>query len=167
MIKFEKVSYQQFKKDCLDLGYKEEDIELMYSNIKLPQRATEGSAGYDIFSVFHFVLKDKAEETPIIPTGIKVMMPKGVVLSILPRSSYGFKHGIRLANTSGIIDSDYYNNPNNEGHILLKLISQHESEEKIYIGDRIAQGIFTNYLVIDDDSPIQTDREGGIGSSGK
>lgn len=132
--------------------------------IILPRRNDEGSAGYDFF------LDQDVEiypgESVIVKTGIKAQMPKDVVLLLFPRSSLGFK-GIKLANTCGVIDSSYYNNEKNEGHIMVNLVN--ESGKPIYIGrgDKFCQGLFIPYLKTDDDCPINQTRVGGIGSSGK
>ena len=85
---------------------------------------------------------------------------------IYPRSSIGFKTNIRLSNTTGVIDSDYYNNPDNEGHMWIKFYNPTDEDYHIFIGDKIAQGIFTKFLVTDDDNADQ-DRTGGLGSTGK
>lgn len=102
-----------------------------------------------------------------IPTGIKVQMESDDMLSIYPRSSIGFKTGIRLANTVGIVDADYYNNADNEGHIFIKFFNPTDDDYKINVGDKIAQGIFTKYFVVDDEEEINTERAGGLGSTGK
>ena len=89
------------------------------------------------------------------------------ILYIYPRSSIGFKTGIRLSNTVGIVDADYYNNPDNEGHIFIKFFNPTDKDYQIHIGDKIAQGIFAKYLVVDDEEEIKTERSGGLGSTGK
>jgi len=88
------------------------------------------------------------------------------VLMIYPRSSIGFKTNIRLSNTTGIIDSDYYNNQDNEGHMWIKFYNPMDIDYKINIGDKIAQGIFTKFLIVDDDK-TDSERVGGLGSTGK
>ena len=101
----------------------------------------------------------------VIPTGVKAYMGAGEYLSIHIRSSMGIKHGIMLANSTGIIDADYYNNPDNEGHIMVALLNMTDKVFHVNKGDRIAQGIFTAYLKADDDN-ASSKREGGIGSTG-
>ena len=164
MIKFEKVSYEQFKKDLLkiqpELIGSEDSIKEFYNNIKLPKRSTTGSAGYDFVSPINAELTDKV----LIPTGIRAQMPQNVALMMYPRSGLGFKTGMRLANSTGVIDSDYYYS-DNEGHIMIKLVRGFD-DLKIHAGDRIAQGIFTNYLITDDDDTTDV-RKGGFGSTGK
>ena len=156
MRKFEKISLNQFMKDT-KLTEKE------YNKIIIPKRATQNSAGYD----FH-VLNDitlKPGEIIKIPTGIKAQMNKGEVLMIYIRSSLGFKYNLRLCNGTGIIDSDYYNNQDNEGHIFIKI--QNEGKETINLksSDRFAQGIFMKYLTVTDEKQINNIRQGGIGST--
>jgi dUTP pyrophosphatase len=164
MITFEKVNKEVFFKSVKDCGYcyTDEQLSQIYNDIKLPARATTGSAGYDIFvPVAGFI---EAGETLLIPTGIKAIMPQNVALLILPRSGIGFKTGIRLSNTIGLIDSDYQF-ADNDGHIMIKLTHGYKDYE-FKIGDRIAQAIFINYLTTDDDAALQS-RSGGIGSTGK
>lgn len=164
MIKFEKVSYEQFKKDLLkikpELIDSEDVIKEFYNNVKLPKRSTAGSAGYDFVSPIDANLTNRA----LLPTGIRAQMPQNVVLMMYPRSGLGFKTGMRLANSTGVIDSDYYYS-DNEGHIMIKLVRGFD-DLKIHAGDRIAQGIFTNYLTTDDDDTTDV-RKGGFGSTGK
>ena len=88
------------------------------------------------------------------------------VLKIVPRSSIGFKKGLMLINTIGIIDSDFYNNPDNDGNIGFKLKNLTDKTVEIKAGERIMQGIFEKYLIVDDDE-CEKIRVGGIGSSGK
>lgn len=156
MRKFEKISLEQFIKDT-KLTEKE------YNEITLPHRATTKSAGYD----FH-VLKEitlKPNEIKKIPTGIKAKMNSDEVLMIYIRSSLGFKYNLRLCNQTGIIDSDYYNNENNEGHIFIAI--QNEGKETITLkaNDRFVQGIFIKYLTVDNEKEIKSARTGGIGST--
>ena len=91
---------------------------LPLEEIPLPRRATAGSAGYDFVSPAETVIPPGG--SALIPTGIRAEMENGWVLMLFPRSSLGFKHGIRLCNTAGIIDSDYAF-AKNEGHIMVKL----------------------------------------------
>ena len=110
---FHKVSLNQFA-----LAYKDNNVENIYNDIKLPQRATKGAAGYDFFAPFDFTLKPN--ETITIPTGIRCEMDENRVLMIFPRSGLGFKYRMQLNNTVGIIDSDYFYS-DNEGHIFIKI----------------------------------------------
>ena len=156
MRKFEKISLKQFIKDT---GITEKE----YNEITLPHRATPQSAGYD----FH-ILEDltlKPGEIKKVPTAIKASMNSDEVLMIYIRSSLGFKYNMRMCNQAGIIDSDYYNNEDNEGHIFIAI--QNEGQETINLkaNDRFAQGIFIKYLTTDDEEEITSTRTGGIGST--
>lgn len=156
---FEAVSKEQFTKDFMKLfgGTGEK----AYDNVALPKRATTGSAGYDFVAPFGFTL-DKGDSI-VIPTGIRCKIDESWFLQIVPRSGLGFKFHVTLANTVGIIDSDYYNS-DNEGHIMVKLIADEPFEVKT--GDRFAQGIFMEYGIVVNDEATAT-RNGGFGSSGK
>ena len=118
--KFQKVSWEQFLEGWKDAfpNTEEEKIREIYDGIRLPRRATAGSAGYDFFSPVDFELKPG--ETLKMPTGIRAWMEPDWVLKIYPRSGLGFKYRLQLNNTVGIIDSDYYNS-DNEGHIFIKI----------------------------------------------
>lgn len=151
--KFEKVSLEEWQKET--------NIEL-YNEIKLPQRATKGSAGYDFYSPIDFTLNP--QETIKVPTGVRVKIEDGWFLSIFPRSSLGFKYRLRLNNTVGIIDSDYYH-ALNEGHIFIKITN--ESTDKVVTikkGEAFAQGIFIPFGITEDDD-AKTVRTGGMGST--
>ena len=168
--KFEKVSYEQFKTDLLDcLGSEypitEDDIKEIYNNIKLPKRATQGSAGYDFYSPIYFELKPG--ETIKLPTGIRCKMDSDVVLMLYPRSGLGFKYRMQLNNTVGVIDSDYYN-AKNEGHIMAKITNDTNENKNIIVlpGDGFMQGVFTEFLVTVDDEASGI-RTGGFGSTTK
>ncbi len=158
MRKFYKISYKQFKKDVCD------DKEL-YDSIELPTRSTKKSAGYDIRSIEEYTLK--SGESHAFKTGLKVDMNDDEVFFIFDRSSVGFKYDVCLSNSVGIIDADYYNNKDNEGHMAVKLINHGTKDYEIKKGDRIAQGIFLNYLCVDDEEEIKDERKGGIGSTNK
>lgn len=165
--KFHKVSYEQFETDfCSKYGsfsYPQEVIYSFYDSIKLPQRATSGSAGYDFYAPFHIILEPN--KTMTIPTGIKCEMENDWFLSILPRSGHGFKYGLRVINTVGIIDSDYIHS-DNEGHIMIKLINDSSVKKTIDIaaGAGMAQGIFIPYGITVDDN-VKSVRNGGFGST--
>ena len=164
--KFEKVSLSQFMKDYLDtFGSNEDEIKMIYDEIKLPKRATVGSAGYDFFSPLSFELKPN--ETLKIPTGIRVSINEGWVLSIYPRSGLGFKYRMQLNNTVGIIDSDYYYS-DNEGHIFIKITNATNENKTIIVekGSGFAQGIFTEFGIVEDDDVVEI-RNGGFGSTTK
>lgn len=158
---FEKVSVLEFKKRAGQLSL---SPERLYNDIVLPTRASLGSAGYDFYVITKFVIKPG--ETKVIPTGIKVYMDFDEYLGIYIRSSLALKHGIVLTNNVGIIDSDYYNNRDNEGHIMISITNTSDKPYDFEKGDKIAQGIFQKYYIIDEDVVVGK-RKGGIGSSGK
>ena len=132
--------------------------------VHIPERKTSGSSGYDLEAAENYVLAPHVI-TPI-GTGLKAYMQDDGYLSIFIRSSLAFKKGLTLANNTGIIDSDYYNNPDNEGHISIGLYNTGNEPVFIKKGDRIAQGIFMKYLTCDDDC-AEGERVGGIGSTGE
>lgn len=156
MRKFEIISKEQYQKDLEGM--------CEYSDISLPVRGTSHSAGYDFKSPIEFELKPG--EFKKVPTGIKVQMNDDEYLMLFVRSSMGFKYNIRLCNQVGIVDSDYYNNPDNEGHMFIKIQNEGTEIVKINKGDRFAQGIFNKYYLTDDDS-ANGNRTGGFGSTGK
>lgn len=170
---FEKVSYDTFKDALISHGgatLEESDIEYMYNQIKLPERSTKNSAGYDFFSPIGLTVP--AGACVIIPTGIKCNLKTtesdengqiGKFLALYPRSSYGFKYGMRLMNTVGIIDEDYYNNQENEGHIMVAINTMNEF--KLNFGDKFCQGIVQPYYKLSGEAEVETTRQGGIGST--
>lgn len=174
-MKFEKVSYEQFEKDFIETFYpnvknvpdkiKKYAMEC-YDNLKLPTRATKGSAGYDFFMPIDVELN--TFEDVKIPTGIKCQIDDGYFLMLIPRSSMGFKNYLRLANTLGVVDSDFFNNKDNEGHISAKIRVEKNLFSPIEInrGERFIQGIFVPYGITDDDN-VTKERTGGIGSTNK
>lgn len=165
--KFEKVSLEQFKKDWKGEypDDSEEKITRIYENIRLPRRATAGSAGYDFFAPCGFSLKP--DEITKILTGIRVRIEEGWVLKIYPRSGLGFKYRLQLNNTVGIIDSDYYGS-DNEGHIQIKLTNDSKEEKTMEVPENtgFAQGIFVEYGITEDDD-VTEERNGGFGSTTK
>ncbi len=132
-------------------------------NVILPKRGSKYSAGYDFFSLEEYTLHPK--EVHLFPTGVKAKMNEDEVLLLVVRSSIGIKKGLSLANQVGVIDSDYYGNEKNDGHILIALRNESEKEVTINKEERIAQGLFIHYLTTDDDKTEET-RTGGIGSTG-
>ena len=179
--KFEKVSYEQFFEDFVKAFNISDTRELedgtheiidlhpivtkVYDSIKLPKRATMGSAGYDFFVPIDL---DIVPNTTVkVPTGIRCKMKKNYVLQIYPRSGLGFKYRLQLDNTVGIIDSDYYNS-DNEGHIFIKITNDTHEDKTIELkqGDGFAQGIFNKYYLAKEDK-IKIKRNGGFGSTTK
>ena len=128
----------------------------------IPLRGTSGSAGYDFCSYEEVTIEPN--QTIMIQTGIKAYMLDDEVLQIYPRSSLGVKKHLRLANSVGIIDSDYYNNENNEGHIMIPLFNFGNEPITVSQGERVAQGIFGKYLITDTDQ-VSAKRSGGFGST--
>ena len=136
---------------------------LEISAIPLPARATAGSAGYDFICPADITLQPG--EAVTIPTGIRCEMQPGWVLMIFPRSGLGFKHQVRLANTVGVIDSDYFLAAN-EGHIMVRIVNGGDHAVSIAKGERFCQGVFLPHGLAEEDE-VLADREGGFGSTGK
>ncbi|MBQ8636961.1 MAG: dUTP diphosphatase [Clostridia bacterium] len=136
-----------------------------YENIKLPARATTGSAGYDFYSPYDFTLKPG--ESAKIPTGIRVKIIEGWALLVFPRSGLGFKYRLQLDNTVGVIDSDYYYS-DNEGHIFIKITNDTREGKTLSVksGEAFAQGIFMPFGITEDDN-VNAIRNGGFGSTTK
>lgn len=164
---FFKVSYGQYKEAYLDTygEASEEEIQKAYEGIKLPRRATSGSAGYDFYAPAAITLKPG--ETTKVPTGIRVKMEDDWVLKLYPRSGLGFKYRLQLNNTVGIIDSDYYYS-DNEGHIFAKITNDSNEDKTVEIaeGTGFMQGIFIEYGITLDDAVTEI-RNGGFGSTTK
>ena len=163
--KFHKVSFDEFENAWKGEfpEAKEEEIKAVYEELKLPKRATRGSAGYDFYTPFNIILKPG--ETVKIPTGIRTEMEEGWVLKLYPRSGLGFKFRLQLNNTVGIIDSDYFYS-DNEGHIFAKLTNESKEGKVVRIekGTGFMQGIFVEYgITVDDD--VTEIRNGGFGST--
>ena len=158
---FHRVSYEQFKEGWEDaFGRKEEkEIRRIYERIKLPKRATAGSAGYDFFTPVELVLKPG--DTVKLPTGIRVEMEQDWVLKCYPRSGLGFKYRLQLNNTVGIIDSDYFHS-DNEGHIFAKITNDSREGKTVCLeaGAGFMQGIFVEYGITVDDC-VTAVRNGG------
>ena len=152
---FEKISFNQFKKDIKD------NIDL-YNEYLLPKRATKYSVGYDFFAIDDIVIKPG--KIVKIPTGYKANFNNDEGLFLIMRSGLGFKYNLRLTNQVGVIESDYYNNESNEGHMWLSI--QNEGNEEVIIskGKAYCQGVFIKYLVTDDDN-VTNIRKGGLGST--
>ena len=136
------------------------------ADIVMPVRKTETSAGYDI------CLAETVELAPgqsvMAATGLKAYMQPDEFLSIHIRSSMGIKKHLRLLNSVGIVDSDYYDNPDNEGHIMIAMENMGAEPVRIARGERVAQGIFLRYLTTDGDGEtVKEKRSGGFGSTGR
>ncbi len=145
MRQFEKVSYMNAE------------------DIVIPQRQTLDSAGYDLSAYERVVIEPKTIQ--LVPTGLKVQLEKDEVLLVYPRSSLGIKKGLMMSNSVGVIDRDYYNNDNNEGHIMVPLYNFKDEPVVVEKFERIAQGLFQTFLKTSNDQPVSQTRQGGFGSS--
>lgn len=138
-------------------GYENDQIEL-------PKRSTKFSAGYDFKSLEdHTILPG---ESYVFKTGIKAKMDSDDVLLLFIRSSLAIKKGLILANGVAVIDADYFENPNNDGHIMIAIKNLSETPATIQKGDKIAQGMFTKYEQVENDECF-AERIGGTGSTGR
>ncbi len=155
---FEKITFLRFCEDT----FLDKDS---YDSYLLPRRSTKNSAGYDFMALSDIVLEPSS--TVLIPTGVKAFMEDDEVLMIFIRSSLGFKYNLRLCNQVGIIDSDYYNNSGNEGHIFVKIKNEGSETVTIKRGENVVQGIFTKFLTVSDEVTVTSSRKGGFGSTDK
>ena len=165
--KFEKVSFNEFLSSWQKIYPNDDEtkIKKIYENIKLPCRATKGSAGYDFFSPIAFELP--SNETILLPTSIRIKIEEGWFLGVFPKSGLGFKYRLQLDNTAGIIDSDYYYS-DNEGHIFVKLTNDSKLQKTLQIKENqsICQGILLPFGITYDDD-VSNIRNGGLGSTTK
>lgn len=130
----------------------------------LPQRSTKNSAGYDFFNPKNITCK--SHEITMIPTGIKSQFPEDEALLLFNRSSNPKKKGLIILNGVGVVDSDYYNNPDNEGEMAFVFYNMLEEDVTLLAGEKLGQGIFVKYAKTDDDT-AEGERTGGFGSTGK
>lgn len=150
------------------------------NDIALPKRATKGSAGYDLTAAVDIVVPsvfkalsngDKSEGNPmkstLVPTGVKAYMPENEYLLLANRSSNPMKKQLAVPNGIGVIDADYYGNAGNEGEIFVQMINYGMEDVTLVKGERIAQGIFSKYEVVDNEEEAFDERVGGFGSSGR
>ena len=163
---FHKVSFSQFLQDSKKTGFIDDStdpelVKIIWDRIRLPARATEGSAGYDFYLPYPFSINADAEV--LIPTGIRIDMQPGWFLELVPRSGLGFKYGMRLVNTCAVIDSDYYF-ADNEGHIMAKVSVA--SNMCLQEGDRFVQGLLIPHGITRSDATLGINRTGGFGSTG-
>lgn len=169
MNKFKKISEKQFFADfteylsdeCLDTR----DSRAIYNMIKLPKRATIGSAGYDIFAPYDITIPPKG--TVKVPTGIRVILDDDKFLAVYPRSGLGFKYKMQMWNTIPVIDADY-SGSDNEGHIWVKFYNDSPDGKTIVIkrGEAMCQGVIQQFFKADNDETNGI-RNGGIGSTTK
>lgn len=171
VVKFEKVSFEEFKRGCGKYSVYGNDkyLRLIYDNIKLPKRSTKRSSGYDFFYPGIVPINIGKGKSITIPTGIRcIFLEDGYDLSIYPRSGMGFKYRVHLDNTVGIIDNDYFES-DNEGHIMVKLSCDPRHTEFVTIkpGDRFVQGIIREFFLAEGDDEVEKqNRDGGMGSTG-
>ena len=133
--------------------------------VVLPQRKTAKSAGYDIIALTDEDVYVHPGMSVNLETGVKACMEDDEVMLLFIRSSLGIKQGLTLSNSCGVIDADYYNNPDNDGHFILNIINTGNSVQRIPARSRVAQAVFVKYLTVDDDNATG-ERVGGIGSTG-
>lgn len=168
---FEKVSFQEYFNArggtslmAYDDAGNEAIMKALYNeweNIKLPQRSTSGAAGYDFYLPYDVCLTDMPTK---IVTGICCEISPGWVLLLFPRSGLGYKYGVRLSNGVGVIDEDYWHNPDNEGHISAKMYAA-DKNVSLSAGDRFMQGVFVPYGTAVNGNTDAV-RQGGTGSTG-
>lgn len=156
---FENISFEQFKKDI-------KDDKKLYEEYLLPKRSTKNSAGYDFFAIEDFVISPG--EVKKIPTGYRAKFEEDEVLFLVVRSSMGFKHNVRMTNQVGVIDSDFYSNLKNNGHMFVSLQNHGDKEYVVKKGEAYCQGIFMKYLTVDNEEKIDKERTGwsSLGKSG-
>lgn len=170
-MKFEKISVEEFSKSvrlCMKPGETErifrEKIDYFENKLTIPMRSTGGSAGYDFICPYDVYIKPG--EIAKIPTGIKVKLDKDKFLGIYIRSSFGTKRNLELTNKVCIIDSDYYNNERNEGHILEFVRNNNDVPVTIKQGEAFCQGIIQTFFTVEGDEYGKgPKRVGGIGST--
>ena len=138
------------------------------SDIHIPVRKTKYSAGYDVEAAEDCIIPAfKLGQAPtLIKTGLKAYMPEGEYMMLCNRSSNPKKKGLIMANSVGVIDKDYYGNPDNDGHFMFAFYNIKEEDIEIKKGEAIGQAIFHKYLVSDDDEATG-ERVGGFGSTNK
>lgn len=156
---------QEHRQNKREVNIEQMGIQTFYAPITLPTRGTRRSAGYDFYLAQDVTLLP-AQKT-LLWSDVKAYMEEDEVLELHIRSSLGIKQGIILSNITGIIDSDYYENPGNDGNIGFSLLNTSGVGVELKAGDRVAQGIFQKYLVADNDKPLQEERVGGTGSTNK
>ena len=151
------------------LEVKEEAKKIPSGSTMLPVRSDSRSAGYDFFSKEHYTLAPG--ESHMFWTDVKAVMYFDNVLMIYPRSGLGFKKGIVIKNLTGVIDASYANNQDNDGNIGIALLNMGNEQVTIEVGDRIAQGVFFFFYIVDDDKYLLGEkdkgRKGGYGSTGE
>ena len=136
--------------------------------INLPIRKTKYSAGYDIEAAEDVTIPSfkKGMNPTLVKTGLKAYMADDEVLFLYNRSSNSKKKGLILANSVGVVDKDYYGNPDNDGHIMFAFYNIKDEDVVLKKGEAIGQAVFQKYLVVDNDN-AEGERKGGFGSTGR
>lgn len=136
--------------------------------INLPVRKTKYSAGYDVEAAEDIVIPSfkKGMNPTLVKTGLKAYMQNDEVLMLYNRSSNPKKKGLIMANSVGVVDKDYYGNPDNDGHIMFSFFNVKEEDITIKKGEAIGQAVFQKYFIIDNDN-AEGERVGGFGSTNK
>ncbi len=137
-------------------------------NINLPERKTKASAAYDIEAAEDTVIPafKPGMKPTLIKTGLKAYMQEDEVLLMMPRSSGPKKQGILFPHSTGVVDADYYENNENDGHIFIQCINIKDEDVTIKKGETIAQAMFQKFLIVDNDK-AEGLRNGGFGSTDK
>ena len=151
------------------MGRKFEKVSRIEEDIQLPIASTENSAGYDFIAIEDTTIYPYSETNPCperVYLGVKAQMESDDVLLLFNRSSNPGKYGLVQANSVGVIDSDYYNNSNNEGEIAVEFYNMYNEPVVIKKGQKVCQGVFMKFLKTDDDNRLDAKREGGLGSTG-
>ena len=165
MIHFAKVTAEQYIEDRQKRSTSAPDGPSLlqeYEAIIMPQRSTLYSAGYDIRTPFGFTIWPG--QSLVVPTGLRAIMEPDMWLGLYIRSSLGFKYGIRLVNSTAVIDADYAGAAN-QGHLMVGIYNGGRQAVRLEAGDAFAQGIFQKYYITDDDAPKDQVRIGGFGST--
>lgn len=143
-----------------------EKVNKITEDIKLPERSTLNSAGYDFFAIEDVILP--AKKLTRVMTGVKCELMPNQVLILANRSSNPSKKGLILANGIGVIDADYYGNPDNDGEMGFEFYNILDEDVVIKKGEKLGQGIIMKFDKTEDDyisNPYKT-RVGGFGSTG-
>lgn len=156
--RFMKVSQPRFSADWAEAF---PGVESPWARLRLPKRATAGSAGYDFYAPADLELAPG--DTLRVPTGVRARIAPGWVLMLFPRSGLGFKYRLQLNNTVGVVDSDYFD-ALNEGHIFIKLHNAGDKPVRVRAGEAFAQGVFLPFGLTEDDA-ADAARLGGFGST--
>lgn len=130
---------------------------------KLPERSTKKAAGYDFYNLEEVIIEPN--EIKYVKTGVKATFPEDIALLLLNRSSNPKKKGLELANGVGLVDADYYNNPDNEGEIAFAFKNTKSEPATLQPGEKLGQGMFVSYFTTIDDN-VEKERQGGFGSTG-